>query len=55
MVARGRTIEPDDLSYALVLWKYLAVYALVRFTVTPSGQVRVVPVGVASARPRGRG
>jgi hypothetical protein len=33
MVLRGQDVGGDDLSYALVLWKYLALYALVRSSV----------------------
>jgi hypothetical protein len=40
MVVRGRTIEPDDLSYALVLWKYLALYAVIRCSVRTERDIR---------------
>jgi hypothetical protein len=40
MAARQHEITHDDLLYALVMWKYLAVYAIVRFAVRSDRQVR---------------
>jgi hypothetical protein len=41
MTVRQRQIIPDDLLYGLVMWKYLGVYAIVRFAVTTVPQVRL--------------
>jgi len=38
MAVRGREIIADDLQYAVVLWKYLAVYVIVRFGVRTERQ-----------------
>lgn len=40
MVARGREVTQDDLFYATYLWKYAAVYAIVRIVVHTERQVR---------------
>lgn len=40
MVMRGQEIAGDDLTYALVLWKYLALYAVVRASVRTEGDIR---------------
>ena len=41
MVLRGQEIRGDDLTYALVLWKYLALYAVVRASVRTEQDIRV--------------
>lgn len=41
MVIRGREVEMDDLTHAVVMWKNLAIFALVRYTVRTQAQVRV--------------
>jgi murein biosynthesis integral membrane protein MurJ len=38
MLGRHREISADDLQYATVLWKYLAVYFIIRFSVTSEKQ-----------------
>ena len=40
MTLRQQPITNDDLLYALVLWKYLALYALVRLSVSTDAQIR---------------
>ncbi|QWZ09547.1 hypothetical protein KRR39_07285 [Nocardioides panacis] len=39
MAARGQSPTGDDISYALVLWKFLAVYVLVRVSVRADREV----------------
>ncbi|GAA2589457.1 hypothetical protein GCM10010435_80040 [Winogradskya consettensis] len=41
MVARHREITGDDLQHAIVLWKYLAVYLIVRFSIADRHQAYV--------------
>ena len=41
MIARGRPVEMDDLTYAAVMWKFLLVYAIVRLTVRSDREVTV--------------
>src|SRR5438270_3375967 len=40
MAVRQQPITNDDLLYALVLWKYLGLYALVRMSVSTDRQIR---------------
>jgi hypothetical protein len=50
MFLTNRPVTGDDLSYALILWKYLGVYAIVRFSVTEQAQVlRCLWISVGSA------
>ncbi|MFD0523647.1 murein biosynthesis integral membrane protein MurJ [Paractinoplanes durhamensis] len=50
MAARRREIIPDDLQYAIVLWKYLAVYFIIRFSLTTRRQaLRTAYLSIASA------
>jgi hypothetical protein len=49
MVIRGVQPSGDDVSYALVLWKYLAVYALVRAAVRSDKEVMWCLVASVSA------
>ncbi len=50
MYVQGREISADDISYALVMWKFLGVYAIVRAAVHTQAEVmRCLLVSVASA------
>lgn len=49
MTLRGQAIEPDDITYALVLWKYLMVYAAVRACVRTQREVMMCLVAAMSA------
>jgi putative peptidoglycan lipid II flippase len=50
MLARRREISADDLQYAIVLWKYLAVYFIIRFSLqTRTEAYRCVYLSVISA------
>jgi putative peptidoglycan lipid II flippase len=50
MLARRREISADDLQYAIVLWKYFAVYLIVRFSISTEKQAyRCVALSMAAA------
>lgn len=40
MTLRQQTINSDDLLYALVLWKYIGLYVLVRMSISTEAQIR---------------
>ena len=40
MALRGTPISSDDLSYALVLWKYLALYGVIRVSIRTEAETR---------------
>lgn len=48
MVIRGRTVEMDDITHAAVMWKTLAIFALVRYTIRTQAQVRLC-IGITLA------
>jgi hypothetical protein len=41
MIARGRPVEMDDLTYAAVMWKFFALYVVVGLTVRTEREVEV--------------
>jgi murein biosynthesis integral membrane protein MurJ len=50
MLSRHRDITADDLQYAIVLWKYLALYFIIRFSVTSEKQAyRCIGLSMAAA------
>jgi hypothetical protein len=50
LTAQGIQLTGDDVSYSLVMWKYLAVYAVVRLTVTDKSDVcRLIHIILATS------
>ncbi len=50
MALRGSPISDDDLSYAVVLWKYLALYAVIRVSIrTEAEALRCLWTSVAAS------